>query len=166
MTCRLVGAKAIIWTNAGILLIGTSITNFREYLNEIHTFSLKKMHLKMSRQFCLGLNIADKCNSSCWWRGLTYAAESVPWLPPSCFHHNEVIMSAMASQITSLTIVYSTVHLMRGSKKTSKLGIIGLCAGNSPVTGESPVQRASNAENVSIWERHHVAGNIPVTVPS
>ena len=43
----------------------------------------------------------------------------------------------------------------RRSKKTSKLRITGLCAGNSPVTGEFPAQRASNAENVSIWWRHH-----------
>ena len=42
------------------------------------------------------------------------------------------------------------------SKKTSKLRVTGLCAGNSPVTGEFPAQRASNAENVSIWWRHHV----------
>ena len=41
------------------------------------------------------------------------------------------------------------------SKKTSKLRVTGLCAGNSPVTGEFPAQRASNAENVSIWWRHH-----------
>ena len=41
------------------------------------------------------------------------------------------------------------------SKKTSKLHITGLCEGNSPVTGEFPAQRASNAENVSIWWRHH-----------
>ena len=43
----------------------------------------------------------------------------------------------------------------RRSKKTSKLRVTGLCAGNSPVTGEFPAQRASNAENVSIWWRHH-----------
>ena len=41
-------------------------------------------------------------------------------------------------------------------KKTSKFRVTGLCAGNSPVTGEFPTQRASNAENVSIWWRHHV----------
>ena len=29
------------------------------------------------------------------------------------------------------------------------------CAGNSPVTGEFPAQRASYAENASIWWRHH-----------
>ena len=39
---------------------------------------------------------------------------------------------------------------MRRSKNTSKLRATGLCAGNSPVTGEFPAQMASNAENVSI----------------
>ena len=43
----------------------------------------------------------------------------------------------------------------RRSKKISKLRVTGLCAGNSPVTGEFPAQRASNAENVYIWWRHH-----------
>ena len=43
----------------------------------------------------------------------------------------------------------------RGSKKTSKLRITGLCMGISPGTGEFPAQMASNAENVSIWWRHH-----------
>ena len=43
----------------------------------------------------------------------------------------------------------------RRSKKTSKLRVTGLCAGNSPGTGEFPAQMASNAENLSIWWRHH-----------
>ena len=42
------------------------------------------------------------------------------------------------------------------SKKASKLRVTGLCAGNSPGTGEFPAQMASNAANVSIWWRHHV----------
>ena len=53
--------QAIIWTNAGILLIGPLWTNFSELLIVIHTFSFNKMHLKMSsakwRPFCLGLNV-------------------------------------------------------------------------------------------------------------
>ena len=53
--------QAIIWTNAGILSIGLLGTNFNEILIEIHTFSFKKLHLKMSsakrRPFCLGLNV-------------------------------------------------------------------------------------------------------------
>ena len=53
--------QAIIWTNAGILLIGPPGTNFSEILIEIHTFSIKKMHLKMSsakgRLFLLCLNV-------------------------------------------------------------------------------------------------------------
>ena len=43
----------------------------------------------------------------------------------------------------------------RRSKKTAKLRVIGLCAGNSPVTGEFLAQKASNAENVSIWWRYY-----------
>ena len=43
----------------------------------------------------------------------------------------------------------------RRSKKTLKLRVTGLCVGNSPGTGEFPAQMASNAENVSIWWRHH-----------
>ena len=45
--------------------------------------------------------------------------------------------------------------IRRTSKKTSKLRVTGLCAGNSPGTGEFSAQMASNAENVSIWWRHH-----------
>ena len=44
------------------------------------------------------------------------------------------------------------------SKKTSKLCVTGFCEGNSLVTGEFPVQRASNTEHVSIWWRHHRRG--------
>ena len=48
-------------------------------------------------------------------------------------------------------------HLSRRrSNKTSKLRVTGLCAGNSPVTGEFPAQRAGNAENVFIWWRDNV----------
>ena len=59
-------------------------------------------------------------------------------------------MGAVASQITSLTIVYSTIHSAQ-IKETSKLRVTGICAGNSPVTGEFPAQMASNAENAFIW---------------
>ena len=44
----------------------------------------------------------------------------------------------------------------RGSMKTSKLRVTGLCERNSPVTGEFPAHRTSYAENVSVWWRHHV----------
>ena len=62
--------QAIIWTNAGILLKRTSGTNFSEILSEMHAFSLKKMHLKMSstkwRPFCLGLNGLKKLKTNEW----------------------------------------------------------------------------------------------------
>ena len=94
--------QAIIWTNAGLLLIQTLRTNFSEILIRIHTFSNKKMHLKMSSGkcwlFCLGLKVlihkeitpnlyifnyanpvygvATICHQVCWLR----------WGHPSLFH--------------------------------------------------------------------------------
>ena len=56
-------------------------------------------------------------------------------------------------------------RLFRLRSKRTELRVTGLCEGNSPVTGEFPAspvtgefpaQRASNAENVSIWWCHHV----------
>ena len=72
-------------------------------------------------------------------------------------------MGAMASLITSLTIYsWFTQSFIQTQikKKTSKLRVIGLCVGNSPGTGEFPAQMASNAENVSIWWRHHVCASV------
>ena len=56
-------------------------------------------------------------------------------------HYNDVIMNTMVSQITSFTIIYSTIYSRRGSKKISKLRVTGLCEGNSPVTSEFLAQR-------------------------
>ena len=53
--------QAIIWINAGILLIGPLGINFREMLIEIKTFPFKKMRLKVSSAkrwpFCFGINV-------------------------------------------------------------------------------------------------------------
>ena len=69
--------QAIIWTNAGILLIRTLGTNFSENLSSIHAFSFKKMHLKMLsvkwRPSCLGLNVPRQWQSWCW-----YALDNFP----------------------------------------------------------------------------------------
>ena len=64
-------------------------------------------------------------------------------------------MGAMASQNHQPHHCILNRLFRRRSKKTSKLRAIGFCAENSPVTGEIPVQMASNAEHVSIWWRHH-----------
>ena len=69
-------------------------------------------------------------------------------------HYWDIIMDAIASQITNLAIVYST-FIQTQIKENIKAPRHWLCAGNSPGTGEFLAQMASNAENVSIWWRHH-----------
>ena len=60
--------QAIIWTNAGILLIGPLGTNFSEIPIKILTFSFTKMRLEVSsakwRRFCLGLNALTEISSA------------------------------------------------------------------------------------------------------
>ena len=71
-------------------------------------------------------------------------------------HYDDVIMGVIASLITSLTIVYSTFYSDVDQRKHQSSASLAFVLGNSPGTGEFPAQMASNAENVSIWWRHHV----------
>ena len=72
--------QAIIWTSAGILLIGPLGTNFSEILVKILIFSFKKMHLKMRsrkwRPYCLGLNVLNIVIS---WHGNTFITSVPLW---------------------------------------------------------------------------------------
>ena len=74
------------------------------------------------------------------------------YLPPiqKLSHYSDILMGTMASQITSLTIVYSTVYSDADQRKPQSSASLAF-AGNSPGTGEFSAQRVSNAENVSIW---------------
>ena len=59
-------------------------------------------------------------------------------------------MGAMASQTTSLTIVYTAVYSGADQRKHQRSASLAFVRRNSLVTGEFPAQIASNAENVSI----------------
>ena len=66
-------------------------------------------------------------------------------------------MTKMASQITSLAVVYSTVYSDADKKNIKAPRHWPLC-GEFTGAGEFPAQRASYAENVYIWWRHHEFG--------
>ena len=61
-------------------------------------------------------------------------------------------MNVMMSQVSS---GYSTVYSGTDQRKHQSFASLAFVR-NSLVTGEFPTQRVSNAENVSIWWRHHV----------
>ena len=73
-------------------------------------------------------------------------------------HYSDVKMGALASQITSLTIVYFlTYNGGADQRKHQSSASLAFVRGihRWTVTGEFPTQRASNVENVSIWWHHH-----------
>ena len=63
-------------------------------------------------------------------------------------------MGPMASQIT-VPPLFTQPFIQAQIKEN--INVIGICAGNSPLTGEFLAQMASNVENVSIWWRYHEA---------
>ena len=63
-------------------------------------------------------------------------------------HYNNVIMGAIVCQITSVTIVYSTVYSGTDQRKYQNSASLAFVRGFHR-------WRASNTENVSIWWRHH-----------
>ena len=88
---------------------------------------------------------------------LVCASTIVPLVPSSPkestlqLRHNDRV----ASQITSLTIVHSTVYSGADHRKHPCSASLAFSEGSLPVTGEFLPQKASNAENVSIWRRHY-----------
>ena len=67
-------------------------------------------------------------------------------------------MGAIAFQITNLTIVFQPIIQAQIKENTKTPRHWPLC-GEVTGPGEFPAQMASNAENVSIWWRHHAQRN-------
>ena len=70
-------------------------------------------------------------------------------------HYSHVIMGVMASQITSLTIVYSPIYSGSYKKALRQWPLCGEFTG-------FPAQMTSKAENVSIWWRHHAGVGLEI----
>ena len=117
----------------------------------------------ITRNVCLADILVNFCRFFQWVMYSVYQTSIVPfslyrnWVPvdvlcnPLQWRHNGLdSVSNHQSHDCLLNLLFR-----RRSKKTSKLRVTALCAGKSPVTGEFPAQMASNAENCSIWWRHH-----------
>ena len=72
------------------------------------------------------------------------------------YHNSDVIVIAMASPSTSLTIVYSTVYSGADQRMHQCSTSLAFVSGRSAVAGQIPAQRTSNEGNVPIWWRHNV----------
>ena len=111
---------------------------WRMLISEVGHFSCKNNHITH-------VNVIE-FRHRCAWLWFNFSSRT---------HYNDVIMSVPNYQLFTQPFIQVQI------KETSKLCVTGLCWGNSAVTGEVPVQRASNAENASIWWRHHARDWIP-----
>ena len=108
------------------------------------------------------------CESiGCWTHYVTLAFNLIHYigLGFSRLNFHTAISTTMTSQWAWWRLkspaprLFAQPFIQAQIKEKSKLGVTGLCAENSPVTGEFPAQMASNVENASIWWRHHALRN-------
>ena len=99
---------------------------------------------------CTRLELCRVCSCMFVW----FAPVNVAHMPQ--IHYSDVMMSAMASQITSVLIVYSTVCSDAGQRKHQSSASLAFVWRNHRWPVNSPHIWPSKAGNVSIWWRHHV----------
>ena len=138
---------------------------------DVFFFFLLRLNKRLSKQ---SRRWWYEASSHSLWRHCDVEVPGSEWLTPALFnlletsslwdsaraHYIDVIMTKMASQITNLTVVYSIVYSGADEKKHIKAPRHWPLWGEFTGTGEFPAQRASNAENVSIWWCHHAIRDI------
>ena len=155
--------QTIIWTNAGIFLIGRLGTNFSGILIEKQA---KFQEIWVKDTFRKDIILLQLPGSSIriWWmkdwkllnRG---TAVPGPVSEPLQWCHNE--RDGVSNHRTHDSLLNRLFR--RRSKKTSKLRVTGLCEGNSPVPGGFSTQRASDTEKVSIgWHHYDATGSLTI----
>ena len=78
------------------------------------------------------------------------------WSITACIvQYNDVIMSSMASQITGLTIVYSTVYSRADQRKHQSSASLAFVRGIHRWPVNSPHKWPVTRKMFSIWWRHH-----------
>ena len=140
----------VIWGhNSGTIYF--LVTSTKDATLPPHVFSMEVMTKKASEgYFLINGPLCGLSTQKTWNAMTTLSQASLQW------RHNE--RQGVSNHQPHDCLLNRLFR--RRSKKTSKFCVTGLCEGNSPVTGEFPAQRASNAEKVPIWWRHHVQGHM------
>ena len=130
----------------------------RKYLWQGHISEPYDVTQFFLRSFCAEGNhvlyIVPRYIESLVWSVFTCILATAVLYVTGVIYYNDVTMNSLASQITSFTIVYSTVN-SRADQRNIKAPRHWPLYGEFTRTGGFPAQGASNAENVSIWWRHH-----------
>ena len=110
-------------------------------------------------RMCLQYNVVQLCYDCDWSRFVGSLCNSLEWYV--ALRWCQIGCDSISNHQPHDCLFHRLSR--RRSKKTSQLRVTGLCARNSPGTGEFSAQMASNGENVSIWWRHHVQRGYPGT---
>ena len=150
--------QAIIWTNAGILLIGPLGSNFSEIVIAIEAFSFKEKHMKRSsgkcRPYCLGLNVLKLVPRTYVPQDNTklYGTTAFEYLSYNilCFggcqvcYAYSVLLDSMDSKLNYTNV--NTPVVMMTTPTANIIRVTGSLCGEFTVHGWIPLTKASDAE--------------------
>ena len=119
--------QAIIWTNAGILLIWPLGTNFSEILIEIQTFSLKKICLKMPSQPQYVKTIQPVCDS----HDICHIWILMRWWPEAHWQETAEYHNILGSYVVNSSVAFPLCNEVgcnrHGGHWTSFLYLVYFC---------------------------------------
>ena len=138
--------QAIIWSNGGLLSIGSLATNFSEILTKIQNFSFTKMHLKIlsakRRPFCPGGDKLTIWHGSWFWACRTahvHTADFFFLLPKNSSllftEANSLVWGDMCPIYMQVMVIYSHYTLLE-------------------VAGMQPIGAVENKMLVCGWGSH------------
>ena len=109
------------------------------------------MHLKLPSENCLGIDVINDPSDAFRQRTTHWAqlVKATPLIlrPEFRNHYSDVIMGAIASQITASRLFTQPFSQTQIKEKNQSSASLAFCEGGSPGTGEFHSQKASNAEN-------------------
>ena len=123
------------------------------HFSQVMLFYISRCVPKLEANSVVVPEFTSRDNEHCWWSSLRKHSclQSVQLRHTLQWRHNE--RNGVSNHRRLECCILN--HLLRPDQRKHWLRVTGLCVGNSPETSEFPAQRASNAENVSIWWRHH-----------
>ena len=144
----------ISWLSECMQIVGYTLSFSEEHIATTYGTTQTSVYIEFGHT--PGILKCDHIDYTIWHDHFSPKSIDTPWLVrDGHIHYNEFIMSAVASQITGVSIVLSSIFSGADQRKHQSSASLAFVRGNPLVTDGFPSRSVDNAENVSIWWRHH-----------
>ena len=144
----------ISWLSECMQIVGYILSFSEEHIATTYGTTQTSVYIEFGHT--PGILKCDHIDYTIWHDHFSPKSIDTPWLVrDGHIHYNDFIMSAVTSQITGVSIVLSSIFSGADQRKHQSSASLAFVRGNPLVTDGFPLRSVDNAENVSIWWRHH-----------